>query len=241
MSVTEQHSLAKSIALHLLPGLLIVLFYILIGLPAARLVIFPPLFGLILSVITVLIPFELGYLFYESRKLRTSLMSLVPYKEPMPKGKFVLLVSVLFLWAFLLSGLLSPIDKFIQVALFSWVPSWFLVDADFSDYPRFTQIVTAMCSIIVTGILAPVVEELYFRGYLLPRISRFGVWAPVINMVLFALYHFWTPWQAVTRIIFYLPVVYAVWRRKNIYIGIWEHTLGNTIGGVISLLRILFR
>jgi AcrR family transcriptional regulator len=40
-----------------------------------------------------------------------------------------------------------------------------------------------------------VVEELYFRGYLLPRISRFGGWAPVINCCLFALYHFWQPFN----------------------------------------------
>jgi hypothetical protein len=40
------------------------------------------------------------------------------------------------------------------------------------------------------------VEEYYFRGYLLPRLSRFGSLAPVINVALFSLYHFFTPWQA---------------------------------------------
>jgi hypothetical protein len=39
----------------------------------------------------------------------------------------------------------------------------------------------------------------YFRGHLLPRIDRFGRGAPVLNAVLFSLYHFWTPWQNVGR------------------------------------------
>jgi hypothetical protein len=34
---------------------------------------------------------------------------------------------------------------------------------------------------------------------LLPRISRFGGWAPLINTVLFSLYHFFTPWQLLGR------------------------------------------
>jgi membrane protease YdiL (CAAX protease family) len=80
-----------------------------------------------------------------------------------------------------------------------------------------------------------VAEELYFRGYLLPRVSRLGRWAPVFNVVLFALYHLWTPWQAVTRIVFILPAVYVVWRERNIYVGIWAHCIGNTVGLVLVL------
>ena len=44
------------------------------------------------------------------------------------------------------------------------------------------------------------VEEMYFHGYLLPRISRLGAWAPLVNTVLFSLYHFFTPWLNVGRI-----------------------------------------
>ena len=241
MSTTEQHSLAKSITLHLLPGLLIGLFYLLVGIPIARMIEFPTLFGLILSVIFVLVPFELGYLLYQSRKHGNSLLSVISYREPMPRSRFVVLVSFLFLWAFLLSSFLSPVDEFIRRSLFSWIPDWFLVTAGFGEYPCSTQTITILCSIVVTGIIAPIVEEIYFRGYLLPRISRFGIWAPVINMILFAFYHFWSPWQAVTRFVFYLPVVYAVWKKRNIYISIWEHTLGNTTGGVLTLLQITLR
>jgi membrane protease YdiL (CAAX protease family) len=58
---------------------------------------------------------------------------------------------------------------------------------------------------VVNAVAGPVVEEVYFRGYLLPRISRFGAWAPLINTVLFSVYHFFTPWQNVGRILGLLP------------------------------------
>jgi hypothetical protein len=47
--------------------------------------------------------------------------------------------------------------------------------------------------------------------------------------VLFSLYHFFTPWQLVGRILVLLPMVYAVWWRRNIYIGMVVHCLGNTV------------
>jgi uncharacterized protein len=63
------------------------------------------------------------------------------------------------------------------------------------------------------------VEEFYFRGYLLPRLSRFGNWAPLINAVLFSLYHFFTPWQALSRIVAVTPIAWVVQRKRCIYIG----------------------
>jgi membrane protease YdiL (CAAX protease family) len=83
------------------------------------------------------------------------------------------------------------------------------------------------------------VEELYFRGYLLPRIPASKQWAPLINVLLFSLYHFFSPWQNVTRIVALIPFVYAVAWKRNIRIGMWAHCLMNTLG-MIPLLVLLF-
>jgi membrane protease YdiL (CAAX protease family) len=82
------------------------------------------------------------------------------------------------------------------------------------------------------------VEEIYFRGYLLPRMGIFGKFAPLINTLIFSLYHFFTPWLNITRIVGITPMVYSVWINKNIKIGIIVHCLGNIIGsmGIIELL-----
>jgi membrane protease YdiL (CAAX protease family) len=80
---------------------------------------------------------------------------------------------------------------------------------------------------------------MYFRGYLLPRISRLGAWAPVLNTVLFSLYHFFTPWSNVGRILQLLPVVYAAWWKRSIYVSMGWHVLGNLTAQVVTLLVIL--
>ena len=63
----ENHSLARTIVLHLLPGLLILLFYIATA-PIALKTGFPPLMALLIAVGVVLIPFELGYLIFQAKK-----------------------------------------------------------------------------------------------------------------------------------------------------------------------------
>ena len=115
------------------------------------------------------------------------------------------------------------------------MPDWFYVDEiskNLANYSKTIIYITLILGLIMNGFLGPIVEELYFRGYLLPRISRFKGWAPLINTVLFSLYHFFTPWQNPTRILGVLPMVYAVMWKKNIYLGIFTHCLMNTVATI---------
>ena len=61
--------------------------------------------------------------------------------------------------------------------------------------PLRSWIVTLCAFFVLNGVIGPVVEELYFRGFLLPRMERLGRWAPLVNATLFSIYHFWSPWQ----------------------------------------------
>jgi membrane protease YdiL (CAAX protease family) len=94
--------------------------------------------------------------------------------------------------------------------------------------------------LIFGNIVGPAVEELYFRGYLLPRLSRFKVWAVPINSVLFALYHFYSPWDVITRSVGILPISYTAYKKKNLYIGMVVHWTLNTLSS-ISLLALIFK
>ncbi len=91
----------------------------------------------------------------------------------------------------------------------------------------------------VLNIAIPIIEELYFRGFLLPRMARWGNWAPLISVALFSLYHLWLPWENPTRIIALLPVIYAVQWKHNIYLSIAVHALLNTIGSIGLLVLVL--
>ncbi len=47
------------------------------------------------------------------------------------------------------------------------------------------------------------------------------------------------PWQNPGRILSLLPVVYAVWWKRNIYLGMAVHCLGNIAAMLILLAAIL--
>jgi membrane protease YdiL (CAAX protease family) len=72
-------------------------------------------------------------------------------------------------------------------------------------------------------------EELYFRGYLLPRIDRYGRWAPVLNTLLFSVYHVWTPWRWPQIAIGFLPLALAAWRTRSIYVSMTAHVTVNIV------------
>lgn len=236
----EQHSLVRSIVLHLLPGVLILVFYV-IAAPLAERLGFPSVSALLIAVAVVLIPFELGYLLYQGKKENgtLSLKGIVLYREPMPAWQYIVLALPLLLWVFLLLGIVAPpTDKVIIEKLFFWLPDWFFITSFVDNLDRYSQsalLLTWVLNLVFNGVAGPLVEELYFRGYLLPRISRLGRWAPLVNSVLFSLYHFFTPWQNLVRILALLPMVYTGWWKRNIYLGIIVHCTANTLGALATL------
>jgi membrane protease YdiL (CAAX protease family) len=241
-AVDKQHSVARTLVLHLLPGVLILVFSAAVA-PLLWSFGFPPVMAVYLASVFVLIPFELGYLIYQARKNGTSLGNIVLYRQPVPKGQLVLLVIALFVWALIIGTLLTPVDFFVKENLFSWLPGGYDVTNGLTrNVARFSTVallITLVFGLIVDGIAAPVVEEMYFRGYLLPRISRLGAWAPLLNTVLFSLYHFFSPFQIVSRTLTFLPVVYAAWWKRSIYLSMTVHFLFNLTSSIFTLLLIL--
>lgn len=235
----EQHSVLRSIILHLLPGVLIILFMSVTA-PILETRNYPFMVTVLLSIVLVAIPFELGYLLYQGtrKKEGVTLRSVILYRDRLPSWQYLTIAIPSLIWLVLVFAVLSPpIDKYLIDELFFWLPAWLLCDGDdLNRYPDALLVTIAVLSVPLNGIAAPLVEELYFRGYLLPRVSRFGRWAPVLNTVLFSFYHFFSPWQNPARIIGLLPMTYAVWHRRNIYLGIIVHCGANTLFTLLAIL-----
>jgi uncharacterized protein len=235
----EQHSIVRTVVLHLLPGALITLFYIGAA-PVVRSLGFPSIMAIFLAIAFVLIPFQLGYLAYRARQDGVSLSQLVHYREPVPRGQFIVLVASLFAWSGIIYVLVyPPLDALFIDNLFFWVPGWFFFAEEFVQYSTTALLITWVVGLVLNGVAGPVVEEVYFRGYLLPRMARFGAWAPFLNTVLFSLYHFFTPWQNLARILWVTPMVYAAWWKRSIYLAMAVHVLGN-VAGMLLLLPVFF-
>jgi membrane protease YdiL (CAAX protease family) len=227
-----QHSLLKSVVLHLLPGVLIFIFFIVIT-PILTEKGFPTLFSLFLAVMLVLVPFELGYILYQAKKINKTflLKGIVLYRQKIPKWQHALIIPLFLIWAFISYFLISPpIQDYLRQEYFSWLPEWFFLSYNIEHSSKAVLLVTWILGVIFNGIAGPIVEELYFRGYLLPRISRFKGCAPLLNVVLFSVYHFFSPWRNLERILALLPGAYIIQWKKNIYLGIIPHCLLNTTG-----------
>jgi uncharacterized protein len=222
----NQLSTGRLLVLHLLPGAIATLVYALMAGPAEA-AGFPPLAAFLASIAIVIIPFELWVV------MRAGGLSAIPYRQPMDARTWLVLVPLLLIIGIVAFGILGVLEPTIRDSVFGWLPEWFRdplpLDA-VGDYPDSSWAIVLVAYFVLNVVFGPAVEELYFRGYLLPRMERFGRWAPLINVVLFSIYHFWSPWAIVSRIAGVGPFAYAVWWKRNIYLGMAVHILLNAIG-----------
>jgi uncharacterized protein len=236
----SQHSIGLSIALHLLPGGALLLFPLLV-LPLVRHWAFPPIVAGSLAILLVLLPWEIGYLLYLGRQRNgyLTLAGVVRYREPLPLWQYGLLVPLLILWFFGATSMWHQVEPRVS-AWFVWLPGWVLNPLPFSEtgsYGASVLLTTTILRFVCSGIIAPIGEELYFRGYLLPRLDHLDYGAPLLNTVLFAFYHLWTPLDNPGRVLALFPLVYVAWRKRNIYVGIAVHLLLNLLAVALPLLR----
>ena len=95
----------------------------------------------------------------------------------------------------------------------------------FAESSSFERQLTFALALLFSGIVAPVVEEVYFRGFLLPRIEFVGEAAPVVNSFLFALYHFYMPWNVPAIFVMWIPLAIIVRKQRDLRIGVVVHCL----------------
>ena len=236
----EQLPLNLAILLHILPGVLTILFFIFVGRHIASFFSFPTRFGYSLAHGLILIPFELGLLLYLGKKRnRTfSLKGIVLYTRSLPWRELIPVVACLVIGTAVWVQIQTPLDVFFFNRFFSWLPTWFLMENSAQGFSGSALLVTYLLGFVLTGFIGPLTEELYFHGYLLPRLSRFGLWAPVINSALFMAYHFHDPWRYVSRIMLAVPLAIAIQRKRSINFAIGFHCIGNIVGEMSAIAAI---
>ncbi len=237
-------SLPQAALLHLAPGILITLAYFGIGSIFAPWGLPSPL-ALLAAMLLVTLPLESGFLLYQGwqRNGRLSLEGVIQFNEPISRRRMFALGFGLRAWAAVASTLMAPVDESLRRSLFAWWPaslntSVFVRQMD--QYPPAILWIVALSSLVL-NIIIPTIEELYFRGYLLPRMSRWGWMAPLTSVLLFSLYHFWLPWQNPSRIIALLPVVLMVFQCRNVRLSILVHVLLNSLGSLALLAMVMSR
>ena len=239
-TLPEQLSTGRLLVLFLVPGALMTLAFVLLA-PLVERIGLPMIAALLLAIVGVLVPIELAVVLRAGRAAG-SVRAAIPYRQPMPLRTWLWLVPVLILAAFLGFGIHQVIEPGLISTFFPWLPQWFVTPISIDhvgDYSGAVWTLTLVAFLVINGFVGPIVEELYFRGYLLPRMEWMGRWAPLVNVSLFSLYHFWSPWQLVARILGFAPTVYAVRWKRNIYLGMAVHCSLNTIA-VLLVASLIF-
>lgn len=242
--------LSLIVVLHLLPGALGVAAYILLAGPVKE-AGYPGLAAFLLAAGLVILPVELGILWLAHGRARATGETLIPYREPLPWHSWAWLVPVLLVAAILLSVIMATVDGIMGQGLSAWLPAWHAIGdglqplagkpidvVTFGFYSTSAWTITLGAYMFLNGVAEPIVEELYFRGWLLPRLGRLGRWAPLANVFLFSLSHFWLPAQLFSRLAAILPVAYAVRWRRNVYLGMVVHIALNSVAGLLVIAAI---
>lgn len=246
--VAERHSLPLSIALHLVPGALIVVAYLLLAEPFVTAIGYPIFLAWAIALAVVLAPLQFGLLWLGHKRTgRYSLRGVLHNMDrPISRGKITAIIAGLIVWMTVVSLALAPLDTLVFDTFFTWLPfegAGGSATTYLDGHSHSQLVVTMLICLPLTGFTLPLIEEYYFRGFLLPRISHLRWGAPVLNTVLFSVYHFWTPWAVLSRIIFMFPAVWLVWRKQDIRVSIGMHPgtalLMATIGTIALILGLV--
>ncbi len=176
----------------------------------------------------VLVPIELGIILKagKSEYGKYSLQNAFAGQEKCSIWKVLIIAFVFFKIAGLLSAIIAPIENQafaeIRSAVLNSLPRGF----DWTDYDYLKTfsnpilIITCAYYGIFNVLIAPITEELFFRGYLTSHYEKQKPSTPIMIAILFSLYHFWLPFNNVFRILAFAPVAYTAYKKKNLYISI---------------------
>ena len=239
-------SLQKILCMIFIPTSILTIVYIISGGLKPSI---PSLLLFFICAALILFPIEIGVVLNASKKEygSYSLKSAFANYNKMSWWKIFLYGSLLFAFAGIMSVTVAPLEnnlfapisnKLIQSmpVYFDWNNVEF-----FKQYPKDIILLTCVGYFILNVIVGPIIEELFFRGYLTSKISRYGNFAPLIITILFSLYHFWLPFNNLFRISIFLPAAFIAWRKKNIYISIVFHCMCNLFATVSFIISVYSR
>jgi membrane protease YdiL (CAAX protease family) len=230
------------VVLHLAPGIIFAVFFFALSWMLIRRGLTGYL-ALLIAIPACLVPVEIGVmLLWNVRSTgRRSLSEAIPYRHKGTAVDYVAWPLLLFLCWGVLSIAVGPVSRYLDTHLSAWLPVWATQEAlinDVTGSPPIQRNITLLLAVLLSGFVAPIVEELYFRGFLLPRMEHWGWAAPVVNSLLFAVYHFYFPGNVPGIFVAFLPIAYVVRIKKDWRIGAVVHSMFN-LWGVFSLFTFL--
>jgi uncharacterized protein len=141
----------------------------------------------------------------------------------------VILPLITFLWGahFILEDINMRVEKLIPAPQWFWELFGRIFESDYGWWGAFLKVV----------VIAPVIEELIFRGIILHgfRKNYHAATAVIISALLFSLFHL-NPWQMPATFLLGLLLGWIMIRTRNILLAI----IGHAINNLLVLLTVTF-
>ena len=187
-----------------------------------------------------LVPIELGIVCKASKEEtgKYSLRSAFVGQQRLKVWKIILIAAVFFGIAGLLSITVAPLENHLFAGIRKAVLDRLPTSFDWTDhgylrsFSKTTLRITCLYYCIFNVLIAPITEELFFRGYLTSHYETQNPFTPIFLAILFSLYHFWLPFNNIFRILAFAPVAYVAYKKRNIYISIVFHCLCNLFSSI---------
>lgn len=194
-----------AVLLHLAPGAALLAFAVATG-PLWRAAGLPPVWGLLVGTLVVVVPVELGLVLRAVRRRGERPSAAALGLRPLRRAD----LGPLLLTA--AACLLAPaavvwLEPALRALTAGWLPDGFTAGTTgLAGHPPAVRAATLALWVVSLVVVGPLVEEVYFRGWLLPRLPGGPVRAATAGAALFAVYHLWQPHAWLTILVFALPL-----------------------------------
>ena len=235
----EIKNIGRLVFLHLFPGIVFSIVYIFIS-TSGLLDGCPKIVIASLSSVFSTIPIELGLLFYVAKKEtgNYNLFNILGLKSRLSIVKLMGFSLLLLVVGVIIMTVMKPFSDYSLHVVFHWIPDWYIWSQDMSLFSRNMILLAIAADFIIITLLVPIIEEFYFRGFLLSRMKWMGKYSVLFNVVLFSIYNFQSPWLVLTRSLYMLPLVYLVYKKDSMKLGIFVHCIAN-FTDVVTLMLLL--
>lgn len=223
------------IGLHLAPGLILFVVFAVLA-PIFHELHIPIYFSIFIGALLASL-FEWGIVSSWFLLDRKSVVERIPFSARMSFARATSVIVVLFVLTLVAAILMNSVFEFsLAERFYDIVPTWFN-PSKLNDTSTSLVLLVIVGQLLIISIISPVVEEIYFRGFLLPKMKAFKR-GDAIHSFLFSLQHFLQPYGLLSRFLAIIPVVYSVKRWNNLTISIIWHCLINMLS-IIPLLKYL--
>ena len=169
-----------------------------------------------------------------------SVESLFPWRAKIGKAKIFLLgLPLAIVSMMIVFGLSMAFETPIREAFFSWVPEWMVLVAGPEGMAGSSQLGLILLWILsgaVGVLIGGFTQELYARGFLLPRAAHLGWKAVPLNALFFAMLHVAAPWGWPFFFLASLIWGAVVYKWKSVQLGLAGHIGMLAIGWLMMTL-----